>query len=220
MNKYSQRMDGTTISVSSFRLRFPLDLNLGDVLIVDKGDTMVTAGSIRAQVKLLPLLAGNVAVERLALRDVGFRMGGPDSLMYMTVKADSLGISPANVSLGSTMEIDLEDGGIRGGEMALVLRTDTLAAPKAAAPPTKMRIKAGNLALDDFTYSMRLMPTIDTLRAHIGHAVLNGGNIDLENQRIALGTFSGQGLDARYIVPDSVSNYIKEHELYQTNEFL
>ena len=24
----------------------------------------------------------------------------------------------------------------------------------------------------------------------------------------------------RYIVPDSVSNYIKEHELYQTNEFL
>ncbi len=203
LNKYSQRTDGTTISVSSFRLRFPLDLNLGDVLIVDKGDTMVTAGSIRAQVKLLPLLAGNVAVERLALRDVGFRMGGPDSLMYMTVKADSLGISPANVSLGSTMEIDLEDGGIRGGEMALVLRTDTLAAPKAAAPTTKMRIKAGNLALDDFTYSMRLMPTIDTLRAHIGHAVLNGGNIDLENQRIALGTFSGQGLDARYIVPDS-----------------
>ena len=68
-----------------------------------------------------------------------------------------------------------------------------------------MSVKVGNIHLDDFTFSMRMMPTIDTLTAHIASSELNEGLIDLLKQKITLTSFAGTALDARYIAPDSLS---------------
>ena len=68
-----------------------------------------------------------------------------------------------------------------------------------------MSIALGRLTLDDFDYSMRLMPAIDTLNAHIGHAVLRDGKIDMLHQHIGLSLLEGTRLDARYVAPDSAA---------------
>lgn len=202
--KKMQGMPGDTrLSLDAFRLRFPLTLHLEGLALTQNGDTVIGARSLDADVKLLPLLAGKASLESALLTGGRYVIGTPDSLMYMTVRADSLVLSPATVAL-SDMDIALSDATISGGRLAMVIRPDT-SAPTPPAPPTKMRITAGSLSLRDFDYSMRLMPTIDTLSAHIPYAVAKGGDINLLEQNISLASFIGSGLDARYIVPDSAA---------------
>ena len=203
VKKFSEQ--GTHISLDSFRLRFPLCVDLGGLAMTDsRGDTLVAARSAHIDAALLPLLKGKVELDQATLRGARYVMGSPDSAMYMTIAADSIALSPASVRLAD-MGIELEDGAIRGGRLNLYLNPDTTAADTTASQPTKMSIALGRIRLEDFTYAMRMMPTIDTLRAHIPLASLRGGTIDLEKQTIALGQFSGSGLDAKYIAPDSAA---------------
>ncbi len=196
----------TRISLDSFRLRFPLNLELGGLAMTDAtgADTIVAAGQADIRIALLPLLAGKVSIDEAVLRRARYVMGAPDSAMYMTITADSLAIPSASVRL-SDMAISLDEGLIRGGSVDMTISPDTTASDTTAAAPTKMSIALGRLRLEDFRYSMRLMPSIDTLTAVISSAKLESGLIDLEKQHITLGTFSGRGLDARYIAPDSAA---------------
>ncbi len=193
----------THLELDRFSLRFPLRLEIEGLALTQNGDTVVGARLLKADVRLLPLLRGNAEVEAATLLGGRYVIGTPDSLMYMTVDADSLSVEPASVAL-SDMAITLGDASIGGGRLAMVIRPDT-SAPEPPAPPTRMSIRAGSLTLRDFDYSMRLMPIIDTLAAHIDYAVARSGDIDLFNQKIALASFKGRGMDARYIVPDSAA---------------
>lgn len=203
MKKLNGADGNARLSVESFRLRFPLAVRATGLCMTVSGDTMLAAGSADIRVAMLPLLAGKVKVEGARLTGARYRIGAPDSTMFMTIAADSLRLGAATVKL-SDMAIGLEEGSVSGGRLGIFLRPDT-SAPTPPAPPTRMSIKVGRLALDDFTYTMRLMPSIDTLSAHISHSVLAGGDIDLFSQKIALGSFAGRRLDARYIAPDSAA---------------
>lgn len=196
----------TRINLDTFRLRFPLNFELRGLAMTDtaSGDTLVAAGQADIRIALLPLLTGKVSVDEAVIRHARYIMGSPDSAMYMTIAADSLAIPSAKVQL-SDMAICLDEGLIRGGSVDMTINPDTTASDTTAATPTKMSIALGRLHLEDFRYSMRLMPSIDTLTAVINSASLEGGMIDLEKQHISLGTFSGRGLDARYIAPDSTA---------------
>ena len=57
------------VSVGSVRLRFPLDLEMGDMLAVQDGDTVLNAKSLDVSVKLLPLFKGQVDVDYVTLTD-------------------------------------------------------------------------------------------------------------------------------------------------------
>ena len=203
VNKLDGR-DGTPkLNLDELRLHFPLTLEGAGLTLEQNGDTIMSAERLEVSAELMPLLTGNAHISELQLQKALYVMGTPDSLMYMRINADSLGLSPAVIHL-PTMGIDLQKGAISGGHVAMVMRPDT-GLPTPPAPPTKMSVKVGNIHLDDFTFSMRMMPTIDTLTAHIASSEMNSGLIDLLNQKISLATFSGSGLDARYIAPDSVS---------------
>lgn len=196
-------VSGTSLTLDKFRLHFPLRAEVAGLAMAQDGDTLVAANTADVDIALLPLLAGRVKVNDAALTGVRYRQGSPDSTLYMTVAADSIALSPVTVTLAD-MSIGLEDGIIRGGRMGLFLKPDT-SAPQPPAPPTQMSIALGRLKLNDFTYTMRLMPSIDTLSTQIADAELADGLIDLYNQKVKLGHFSGEYLDARYITPDSAS---------------
>ncbi|MDE6206370.1 MAG: translocation/assembly module TamB [Muribaculaceae bacterium] len=191
------------ISLDRFRLRFPLSVSLDGLCIRQDGDTLVAARSADLDAAVLPLLAGRVHIDRAALTGVDYRMGAPDSAMFMTIHADSLGLKPATVRL-SDMDINLQHGAITGGRLAMMMNIDTMP-PTPAAPPQQMTIRVGDIALDDFGYTMRMLPSIDTLSAHIAHGTLAGGTIDMLRQSIDLRSFGGHGLDVRYIAPDSAT---------------
>jgi len=194
---------GMRLALDGLRLRFPLTLEIKGLALTQNGDTIIGADRLEADVKLLPLLRGRADIESALLTGGRYVIGTPDSLMYMTVDADSFALSPASVLL-SDMDITLGEASISGGRLNMTIRPDT-SAPKPPSPPTKMRIRAGKLTLHDFDYSMRLMPTIDTLSAHIPYAVAEAGDINLLEQKIVLSSLIGSGLYARYIMPDSAA---------------
>lgn len=191
------------VSVGSLSLRFPLTVELGDLSVVAAGDTMIAAGHLRADMCLLPLLAGRADAERIVLTDGIYRMGGPDSAMTMIIRADSITMQPVSVALPK-MHINVEEGLIAGGTFDLTLNNDTTTSSEPSQP-SEMAIKLGKIRLNDFTYRMQMMPIIDTLTARIASAELQDGTIDMLTQKISLHSFTGTSLGARYIVPDSAA---------------
>jgi len=196
-------LPGGEFSLDAFSLRFPLKVQLRGLAVVAHGDTVIGAESLDADVALLPLLVGRARLDGATARGVRYQQGSPDSVMYMTLQADSVGLAPASVSLGD-MDISLSDGTIAGARVAIYLKPDT-SAPTPPAPPMRMSLSLDNLALKDFEYTMRLMPSIDTLTAYIPSGLLSDGKIDLLNQQIQLRSFEGSGLAAKYIAPDSAA---------------
>ncbi|MDE6310211.1 MAG: translocation/assembly module TamB [Muribaculaceae bacterium] len=201
VNEKFGHSDGMSLSIESLRLSFPLNLALQGLKMEMEGGMNIAAESADLRVAVLPLLGGKADIERAVLIKGSYEMGGPDSALWLRIDADSLALDPARVAL-STMDVDLENATIARGRMTLVMGTDTTP-PTPPSPPTDMRFRLGKVHLLDFGYTMRMMPTIDTLSAYIPQATLQGGLVDLYNQHITLGTLTGRGLDARYIVPDS-----------------
>ncbi|MDO4320511.1 MAG: translocation/assembly module TamB domain-containing protein, partial [Bacteroidales bacterium] len=195
---------GTEISVDSFRLRFPLVISVEGLSIVSDGIEMVRAESFDGNVEVLPLISGHARLSEAALRNGALNIGGPDSAMYMQITAGDLTLNNADVRLAD-MAITLPSGRISRGVVDLTINPDTTATDTTVTPPTQMSIALGRLELDDFTYRMRLLPTIDSLGANITRGVLSDGNIDMIKQTIDLKTFSGSRLDVAYITPDSAT---------------
>lgn len=189
------------LHVANFSLHFPIEIELDSLRMKMTGGMNIEANKAYVDVGILPLLKGRIGVNEIKLDRGRFEMGGPDSVLWLRVNADSIGIAPATVTL-SDMDINLEEVAILHGRLQMVMSTDT-APPTPPAPPTKLSITLGKVSLDDFEYTMRMMPAIDTLTAVIDKGTLDGGKVDLLNQHILLGKFLGSGLDAKYIAPDS-----------------
>lgn len=192
---------GVTMALESFRLSFPLNLSVKGLCLSQNGDTLVAAGNARASVALLPLLRGRAEVGDVVLADARYRMGAPDSAMFMTIAASAIELDPVTVGL-SDMSVRLEKGVLDGAEVDMVISPDTSAVATAASKPTSMSIAIGELELRDLVYRMRLLPAIDSLGATIGAGILRDGMIDLTSQKVSLGSLNGSRLGAAYIAPD------------------
>ncbi len=196
--------EGVEMSLDSFKFGFPLNVSLGGLSLAQNGDTIVAASELRTSVALWPLLKGEAEVGELALSDGRFRLGAPDSAMFMTISADELSLSPVNVEL-ERMAINIERGALKGGVVDMVISPDTASTSSAPSEPTDMSIAIGSLRLSDFTYNMRLLPSIDSLGTTIEEGMLTDGLIDLKQQKVDLVKFCGRGLSAAYIAPDSAT---------------
>ncbi len=194
---------GVEAKLDNFRLKFPLNLNIDGLQLVQNGDTVLAAATLQADVALAPLLRGAVDVDHLSLRDARMQMGNPDSLMMMVITADTLDIAPAAVSL-SSMDIDLKKGLIAGAMVSMTSRTDTVSANTAPADTSAaLKIKVGEIDLHDFSYIMKMVPSIDSLGATVGRGKLTGGLIDLKQQLVKLSAFTGSELNAAFVACDS-----------------
>lgn len=187
------------LHLDKLRIRFPLDIEAQGLAWKSDGDTIIAASALDARINPLSALTGTLKVKSLVLDDARYNVGHRDSSMYMTISASHLDFAPASVKL-SSMDIDLPKGFIKGGKLFLLLNPIKSNTPSSG--PTHMDIKVGDLKLDDFYYGMKLLPIMDTLSAYVAKADLARGDVDLLHQRIALGEFLAEGVDAKYLVPN------------------
>lgn len=196
---------GIDISLDSFVLRYPMDIELGGLRMAMPGGLGIQADTARVQVALLPLLSGTAQLEDSRLAGGRMVMGGPDSAMYMTMDARELLLRSASLRF-TDMAISINDGDLRGAVVDMTLNPDTTtAAPADTTAPSDMTVAIRRLGVTDLTYRMRMLPVIDSLGAHIARGELHDGHIDLKGQTINLETFAGTGLNAAYIAPDSAT---------------
>ncbi|MDE6333008.1 MAG: hypothetical protein K2L77_00020, partial [Muribaculaceae bacterium] len=198
MNKGDMKMD-----IESLKLHFPLDISVTG-LALDMPGQSIAAGRLDASVRPLSLLRGHASISHADVEDGRFVIGAQDSAMYMTIDGRDISLRDADVALAS-MDINLGEGTIRGGRVNMTLNTDTAASDTTAAASVRMSIAVRRLVLDDFAYTMRMLPTIDSLGAVIRAGEASDIAIDLYGQTIGVRTFTGSGLDVAYIAPDSAT---------------
>lgn len=207
-----EKSTGMKVGIGAFRLSFPLDVHLKDVYVVEaQGDTMVKARDLVADVKLLPLFKLDVDVNKLQLIDGYYRMLSADSSMLMRIDAGFLEVDDKSSVDIRKSEILLNKTTLRDGRVSLYMdvwkkKTQPEDTTSSSAP---FVIKANDLALENFTFGMSMLPTIDTLSLALDKVALRDAVIDLGENVVKWKTAAIDGGDITYLTP--TEEYIKTH---------
>lgn len=207
-----EKSTGMKVGIGQFRLSFPLDVKLKDVYVVEAaGDTMVKARELVADVKLMPLFKLDVDVNKIQLNDGYYRMLSPDSSMLMKINAGFLEVDDKSSVDIKTMNILLNKTVLRDGHVSLYMdvwkkkpnEDDTVKAP------TPLLIRANDLDLENFTFGMSMLPTIDTLNLVLDKVNIRNAEVNLGDNLVKWGIAAIDGGDVTYLTP--TPEYIKTH---------
>lgn len=205
-----KKSTGMDVSINKFRLRWPLDIDLQGVKVLEaNGDTMVTAGNVIADVKLMPLLHLDVRINKLSLRDAYYRMVSADSSMVMKLKAGDLTVDSRSSINIATSVIDINEATMSKGSISLYMNVWKQKPTPADSTSTPFLIKAKTLKLRDIDFAMSMLPTIDTLTLHASSLDLRDGIVDLRTNNITASLIEGRSGKASYITP--TAEYIAAH---------
>lgn len=205
-----RKSTGMDISIDRFRLRWPLDVELQGVSVVEAtGDTMVKAKSAIADIKLRPLLGLDVQLNRLQLIEGYYRMVSPDSSMIMTIDAGLLDVDDKSSFNLKASELILNKALLRDGKVSLYMDVWKKQTTPTDTTSTPFLIKANDVTLKNISFAMSMLPTIDTLTLNADDMSLKGGVIDLRTNRITAKSLKGKDGKAVYLTP--TPEYIAAH---------
>ncbi len=208
--KVVRNSTGMDVSIDSFRLRWPLDVSLKGVTVLEEsGDTMVNARELIADVKLAPLLKLDVRINRLSLLDGYYRMVSPDSSMIMKIRAGHLEADSKSSADLRNMRILLNKATLKDGDVSLFMDVWKKQPTPEDTTATPFYISAGELALENFTFRMGMLPTIDTLVFNTRSLTLKKGVIDLSANTVTAGYLGAAGGNVTYLTP--TPEYIATH---------
>ena len=190
------------VKLGEIRLKFPLDLYVGDVLMVNHGDTIVEAGSLSASVKMLPLLTGNVELVGAEIKDARYQIGAMDSASCLVIRGADIVVKKSTVKL-SPMDIEVSEINLDGARVSMFINPADTFPVTPPSDPTPMNINIGKVNFRNLEYSMQLMPTIYDLTAAISEGSIDSIEVDVMKQTVNIRTFTGTALDAKYLMPDS-----------------
>ncbi|MDE6416290.1 MAG: translocation/assembly module TamB domain-containing protein, partial [Duncaniella sp.] len=192
---------GMKVDIGYLRLKFPLRLSAADVEIIQAtGDTLLQAGSLDVNVKLMPLLKGKVDVDEAMVTSAFFGLGNRDSVMMLRARIDTIAISGVDVDLKNS-SIAVTSGDVKRPDVYMRLLPDTTVAKPDTAASTPWLINAGKLDIADLTYRMEMLPTIDSLGCKLTAASLTDAVIDMGAHRIHGKSLAIDSVSAAYIYP-------------------
>lgn len=192
---------GLDIEIEHLLLQFPLDVDLGGVIVREaSGDTMIAARKAVVDVKLLPLLRGQISIDIASLDDAYYRMGTPDSLMYLTARVKRFDLDGSDIDLSQSL-IEVSRASLDGGVVDLVMRPDTAITPIDTTASTPWLIKADDITLRNVGYRMKMQPTIDSLGANMKFARLTSGIVDIGRRNISARAITVDSVTATYLTP-------------------
>ena len=202
---------GMTIGIERFRLKWPVDIALDGVNIIEAtGDTMVFAQQVDVDVKLWPLFKLDVDINEVKLEKAGIRIMSPDSSMLLKLKADLINIDGGSSVDIKKLDVDISKVLVKGGNLQLDMDVwKKVTVEQDTTPPLNLKIFLHEADIEDFTFNMSMLPTIDSLNLKTKSVILREGVIDLGSNLITanyLGTSDG---NVNYISP--TPEYIKEH---------
>ncbi|MCH5225705.1 MAG: translocation/assembly module TamB domain-containing protein [Muribaculaceae bacterium] len=207
-----EKSTGMKIGIDRFRLKWPVDVALDGVTIVEAtGDTMVYAKEVIAEVKLAPLFKLDVDIEDLKLEEAGIRIMSPDSSMLLKLRANLIEVDNKSSVDIKTMTVDVNKLLIQGADLSLNM--DVWAKKQVndttTSAPIDLKIYLHDAQIDGFNFGMAMLPTIDTLSLVTQKVEIRNGVIDLAQNLVTadyLGTSDGS---VTYLTP--TPEYVKMH---------
>ncbi|MCH5235397.1 MAG: translocation/assembly module TamB domain-containing protein [Muribaculaceae bacterium] len=208
-----EKSTGMKIGIDRFRLKWPLDVALDGVTVVEAtGDTMVYAKEVIADVKLAPLFKLDVDINDLKLEEAGIRIMAPDSSMLLKLTANLIEIDDKSSVDIKTMTVDVNKLLIQQADLSLDMDVwKKKPAENDTTVPVNLKILLHDAQIDGFNFGMAMLPTIDTLSLVSKNVAIRNGVIDLSQNLITadyLGTSDGS---VTYVAP--TPEYVKEHPM-------
>lgn len=181
---------GMDISVGHVSLRFPLDLQLDDVTVVQQGDTVADIRQAVVDVQLLPLLKQQVVLNRLEVNDARINTLDLISDTQIVGRMGTLAVSPSQADW-SRGDVSLSEALLRDADVKVLL-SDT-ATVDTTSTPVDWRIALGQCTLENVSCAVSLPGDTTTVSIAVDKAVATRGDLDLANSRYAVGTLDWQG---------------------------
>lgn len=152
----------------------------------------------------MPLLKLDIQANGFMADDVKYRLGTPDSLMYLTATVKHAELNDGNLQLKEG-KIFADRALVDGADVRLVMKTDTTLTPPDTAKATQWLIKARDVELKNVKYSMQMYPIIDSLGAEVQAAHLIDGTLDMARQDIHARYLQVDSVTAAYLYPSLLS---------------
>lgn len=200
---------GMQVKIDRFRLRFPLDIELDGVRIIEaSGDTMLSARALIADVKMRPLLRLDAQLNRLELHDATYAMTSADSSLTLSLRAGYLRTEAGSYFNLRDMHLRLRQPVLKDAIVNVDMNVwkqqkDT------ASSPTRFLIEADKLTLSRVTYSMTMPPVIASLSATIDDGIVKDASVNLTDSHLSFGSVDVRDGNVSYLTP--TAEYIKAH---------
>ncbi len=195
---YASKATGMQIQVDRIDLRFPLNLLVRGVEVIQQPDTLLSLGSLNVRVQAWPLIKGKVEVDEVALSQVtvnsadmieGMRVKGVLGRFFLQSHGVDLSDETAIINSAQLSDTHLQ-----------LLMSDTTATEKdtTASAPVNWKVDLRQLKLKNVSFSMQLPADTLRLAAHIGEAAIDNARADLKNQFYELTKFLLSGSSVSY----------------------
>ncbi len=211
--EYASKKTGLDISIDRILIKFPLDLSVDGVLILDQNkDTMLRAENLTAGIEFMPLLDLNVKIGDTELTNGYFHTVSKDSSSVFTADVRHCKLQGADIDL-KNHEVNLLNGELTGGKVELLSYPHKKVQEPDTTESTPWRINALQLALNDIDYHMQMKPDIDEMKCHVGKAKLNNGLVDMANHTITARSLSVDSADCQYYTMNErdAKKYLETH---------
>lgn len=195
---YASKVTGMQIQVERIDLRFPLNLLVRRVEVIQRQDTLLSLESLNIRIQAWPLIKGKVEVDEVTLNRVAVNSG--DRIEGVKLKGTlghfflrSHGIDLSN-EIAVINRAELSDTRLQ------LLMNDTTATPKdtAASAPLHWKVDFHLLKLKNVSFIMQLPADSMRMEAHIGEATVDNAQVDLKNRFYGLKQFVLSGASAAY----------------------
>ena len=188
------------ISVSRFRLRFPLNVEVDSLDFTTPGMAVQSARA-KLGVSFTPLLSGEIMVPEANLQGTNFRLGTPDSAMYMTAALQNATLKGARVHL-EAQRVRVSDILMDSGLVVMTMRPDTVARPMPNdSVPVNWHVTLDHGKLSNIAYRMSMFPTISDLDCSIADGDILDADVDMRYNTVKVKEIAINRADARYIYP-------------------
>jgi len=186
------------INVGRIDLRFPLNLLVRDVEVIQVPDTLLTLGSLNVHVQAMPLFKGKIEVDDITLQQV--TVNSADLIEGMKIRGvlgrfflESHGVDLTDeTAVINHVELSDTHIGLVLNDTATTEKTDT------ASVPIKWKVDLHALSLKNVSFSMQLPADTMRMAARVSEASIKDVSADLKHQFYGLRSFLLTGTSVNY----------------------
>ena len=224
---YLSKETGMEVKIEKVRLSPWLDLEVDNMSAVDKGDTVVAARELLLDVKVLPLLKGQVDLNGFELREAKLNTKDFISDTHLEGQFRLLKMDIPAVCDLKQKHVDVNRVRLKGADMRIVL-SDTAAVDTTPSEPVEWRLALGELKVEDSKFDIDLQTMAQgsdkgvgnlhsymRLKGEVDNLSLKQADINLKDEEYKAGELALRARNVGYDVP-----YEKPSNGLDTNHLL
>lgn len=195
---YASQATGMQINVGRIDLRFPLNLLVRDVEVIQVPDTLLTLASLNVHVQTMPLFKGKIEVDDITIQRVAVNSANLIEGMQIRGVLGRFFLESHGVDLANEAAV-INRAELSDTHIGLILAdTTTTEKPDTASAPVNWKVNLHALNLKNVSFSMQLPTDSMRMAAHVGEATVNDVSADLKQQFYGLRSFLLTGASVNY----------------------